>query len=83
MTSTNGTLGECIASGYGIRATCVVCWHTRVLDLPALSAKLGPDHGALHADLVPKLRCVECGSKRIALTALPPDVPTERWNRDK
>lgn len=76
MGSTNSTLGECIALGYGIRATCLACWHARELDLPALAARLGPDHGALHADLVPRLRCAECGSKRIALTMLPPHVPT-------
>lgn len=78
MASTNGTLGECIANGYGIRATCVACRHHRELDLPTLAARLGPDHGALHADLVPRLRCAGCGSKRIALTMLPADVPTQR-----
>lgn len=78
MGSTNGTLGECIASGTGIRATCVACRNHRELDVPELAARLGPDHGALHQDLAPKLRCAKCGSKRIALTMLPRDVPTER-----
>jgi hypothetical protein len=76
MASSNGTIGECITLGYGIRATCLACWHARELDLPALAERLGPGHGALHDDLVPRLRCAKCGSKRIALTALPPDVPT-------
>jgi len=76
MPASNGTLGECIANGYGIRATCLACWHHRELDLPALAARLGPEHSTLHDDLVPRLRCSKCGSKRIALTALPPDVPT-------
>ena len=76
MPSTNGTLGECIALGYGIRSTCLACWHHRELDLPALADRLGSDHGALHADLVPKLRCAECGSKRIALTITSSNVPT-------
>lgn len=76
MGSSNRSLGECIALRYGIRATCLACWHHRELDLPALAARLGADHGALHADLVPKLRCAECGSNRIALTVLPPQVPT-------
>jgi hypothetical protein len=35
--------------------------------LPALAEKLGADHGALHADLVPKLRCVECRGKNIGV----------------
>ncbi|MEN6538748.1 MAG: hypothetical protein ABFC67_03975 [Mizugakiibacter sp.] len=76
MASSNGTLGGCIALGYGIRATCLACWHARELDLPALAARIGQGHGALHDDLVPRLRCVECASKRIALTMLPPHVPT-------
>ena len=76
MPAYNGTLGECIALSYEIRATCLACWHNSMLDLPALAARLGPDHGALHADLVPKLRCAECGSKRIALTITSSNVPT-------
>ncbi|WP_131835364.1 hypothetical protein [Ancylobacter aquaticus] len=76
MASLNGTLGDCIAHRQGIRATCLACWHHRELDIPALAARLGPDHGALHNDLVPKLRCAECGSKRIALTMLAAWVPT-------
>lgn len=76
MPSSNGTLGECIALGYGIRSTCLACWHHRELALPALAERLGWDHGALHEDLVPRLRCAACGSKRIVLTALPPDAPT-------
>ncbi|GLK71732.1 hypothetical protein GCM10017643_18470 [Ancylobacter dichloromethanicus] len=76
MASSNGTVGECIAQGYGIRATCLACWHNRTLDMAILATRLGVDHGALHRDLVPKLRCSACGSKRIALTVLAPNVPT-------
>lgn len=76
MASVNATLGECITHRYGIRAACTECGHVRELDLEALAAKLGRDHGALRDDLAPKLRCTECGSKRIALTTLAPDVPT-------
>ena len=75
MKSDNGTLGECLDNGYGITATYTLCWHSAPLDLEALAAKLGRDHGALRDDLVPKLRCTQCGSKRIGLTIIPPNTP--------
>jgi len=65
--STNRTLGECIKYGYRITAYCNGCHHNVALDLPALAEKLGEDHGALHNDLVPKLRCVECRGKNIGI----------------
>jgi hypothetical protein len=37
------------------------------LDLEALADRLGTDHGSLHDQLVPKLKCSKCGSKNIAL----------------
>ncbi|WP_157929528.1 hypothetical protein [Phyllobacterium zundukense] len=37
------------------------------LDLEALAAKLGRDHGTLLADLVPNLKCSKCKSKNISL----------------
>lgn len=52
------------------------CFHTQELDLEALKAKLGPDHGAMHDDLVPKLRCGKCGSKRVFITINPDTSPT-------
>ncbi len=65
--STNATLGGCIASGHRITAYCNSCRHSVQLDLEALAAKLGPDHGALHNDLVPRLKCSRCGSRSIGL----------------
>lgn len=79
--SMNGTLGECIENGYGVTATCTECWHSARLDIEALAAKLGRDHGALHDDLVPKLRCTKCRGKRIGLTANPLGVPNI-WTRN-
>ena len=32
---------------------------------------LGADHGALRADLVPKLRCAQCGSRRVGIIITP------------
>jgi hypothetical protein len=42
-----------------------------VLDLPTLRDRLGPDHGALRADLVPKLRCAKCGSRQVGIIITP------------
>lgn len=43
------------------------CGHHSKLDLLKLRDKLGPDHGAMHDDLVPKLRCSVCGSKNVGI----------------
>lgn len=50
------------------------CWHHSKLDLIALRDRLGPDHGAMHDDLVPKLRCSKCRGpkgKNIGLSLIP------------
>lgn len=47
------------------------CNHHAPLDMIALRDKLGPDHGSLHDDIVPKLRCARCGGKKIGLTRMP------------
>ncbi|MCD4511506.1 hypothetical protein LQT97_09675 [Brucella pseudogrignonensis] len=65
--STNRTIGECIKYGYKITAYCNGCHHNVALDLSYLAEKLGSDHGAMHKDLVPKLRCFECRGKNIGL----------------
>lgn len=51
------------------------CFHSQQLDLEALKAKLGPDHGAMHDDLVPLLRCKKCGSKKVGITVHPDTSP--------
>ncbi|WP_367226919.1 hypothetical protein, partial [Mesorhizobium sp.] len=43
------------------------CGHHADLDLVKLRDKLGPDHGAMHDDLVPKLRCSKCGGKNVGI----------------
>ena len=73
--SMNGTLGDCLDNGYGIRATCTACWHGADLDIEALARKLGREHGALHNDLVPLLRCTKCPENRVSLTTIVPGVP--------
>jgi len=52
---------------YTVAAGCNSCHHNVDLDLEALARRLGPEHEALHKDLVPKLRCRPCGSKNVGI----------------
>lgn len=67
MTIRLDTLGSLIENDHLLRAYCNACRHCVKLNLAALAAKLGHDHGSLHDQLVPKLKCSQCGSKDIAL----------------
>lgn len=65
------TLGDFIDEGYDYYAQCSDCsWRTR-LSLERLAERLGRDHSALAGDLVPKLKCSRCGSKRMTFTVVP------------
>ncbi len=68
-----GTIGALIDNRYSLWAYCFAkgCHHGQEFDLEELAAKLGRDHGAMHNDLVPKLRCAKCGSKDVGLTGIP------------
>lgn len=44
-----------------------LCGHSGKLDLVALRDKLGPDHGAMHDDLTPRLRCSKCRGKNVGI----------------
>lgn len=63
------TIEHFIASGDHMEAWCHnrACGHHQVLDMLKLRERLGPDHGALHDDIVPLLRCSKCGGKTIGL----------------
>lgn len=65
---TNGTIAGMIEGQYTITVFCKACDHRADLDLDALSARLGPDHGALADTLLPKLRCSSCGGTRLGMT---------------
>ncbi len=67
------TIQEFIDSGDRYEARCQNprCNHHAALDMIKLGDRLGPDHGALHDDLAPKLRCSKCGSKKIGLLRSP------------
>lgn len=67
------TIQDVIDSGDTIRAYCHahLCNHSAVLDMIALRDRFGPDHGAMHDDLVPKLRCLRCGGKKVGIISTP------------
>lgn len=67
------TIQSFIESGDVLTAYChnSRCNHHSVLDMAALREKLGPDHGSMHDDLVPKLRCSKCGGKKLGLIRSP------------
>lgn len=73
MVRTNSTIQDMIDVGDTIVAYChnARCNHRAAVDLCLIREKLGPDHGALHEDLVPKLRCSRCGGKRIGMIVTP------------
>lgn len=60
------TIQDAINSGDSIWAWCyrTLCGHGTRLDLLALRDRLGPDHGVMHDDLAPKLRCTKCNGVR-------------------
>lgn len=70
MAANNRTLQDAIDLGQTITAWChnPKCAHHAELDLRELRDRFGPDHGAMHDDLVPKLRCMKCGGKLTRLT---------------
>ncbi len=65
--SKGGTIQSFIDSGDSMEAWChnPRCRHHATLDFEKLKAKLGPDHGAMHDDLIHVLRCSKCGGKEM------------------
>ncbi|CAA0130295.1 Uncharacterised protein [Starkeya nomas] len=74
MTVILNTLGSLIDNGHGLGVHCLnpECRRYVELDLPALAAKLGRDHGSMHRDLAPIMKCTACGQKRVKFTLLAP-----------
>lgn len=72
-TSDTGTIGAMIDNRYTLRVHCNArgCGHHAEVDLQALADKLGRDHGAMHWDLVPLMRCSKCGSKDLGIQGTP------------
>lgn len=79
------TIQSLIDAGVILSAYChrPACAHKSDLDLIKLRDKYGPDHGAMHDDLVPKLRCSECGSKKVGLIHHPNYERMDRERRER
>ena len=58
-----------------VTANCYECHPRHDLDLAALRDRFGPDAPAMAADLIPKLKCAKCGSKRVGLIYTPDTTP--------
>ncbi|RVD33854.1 hypothetical protein EN812_31600 [Mesorhizobium sp. M4B.F.Ca.ET.169.01.1.1] len=54
------TLGKKLEAGTGLSVDCLTCNRMVVLDVAELAKRLGPDHGAMHWDLVKVIFCREC-----------------------
>lgn len=51
-----------------LRAFCMACDWSAILDNETLIKKLGRGYGSMPTDLVPVLVCSKCGSKDLAVT---------------
>ncbi|RVD73347.1 MAG: hypothetical protein E5V62_07570 [Mesorhizobium sp.] len=54
------TLGKKLEAGTGMSVDCLTCRRNAVLNVAELVKRLGPDHGAMHWDLVKVIFCHEC-----------------------
>jgi len=61
------SIGAAIRHHYAIAAHCSACRHMAPLDLSTLAARLGNGHGILAADLTPRLRCSNCGGRKVVI----------------
>lgn len=73
--ASNATFRHSIENGDKIYIVCAsssYCSHLSVMDLQAMAARYGLDHGSLHADLV-KLpwRCEKCGGHKVTFRYQP------------
>ncbi|RWB68359.1 hypothetical protein [Mesorhizobium sp.] len=69
------TLQKLIDGRMSITAGCLDCHRHQKLDLPALRDRLDPDAPAMEWDIRPKMKCGECGGKRVTLTFTPDTSP--------
>lgn len=72
------TIADLIRESVSVYANCSDprCCHSLLLDLDLLALRLGPDHGAMHDDLTPLLKCARCKAegrphRRPFLTCVP------------
>lgn len=79
------TIQKLIDSGMTLTAYChdPRCNHHAVLDLHKLRDRLGPDAPCMHDDIVPKLRCQKCGSKKVGIILAPQEGRAGVWDGTK
>jgi len=68
------TLGDLIAGGVTVIATCEVCLHSARLDLEDLAARHGMFHPAGQMALRPLLQCSVCKSTESVLKEIEPAI---------
>lgn len=63
------TLADVVAEDAELSVWCegMQCSHGGKVDLAALVARLGPDHGAMHDDLFRLFSCSKCGSRKVSI----------------
>ncbi|AZO71364.1 MULTISPECIES: hypothetical protein [unclassified Mesorhizobium] len=54
------TLGKKLEAGTGLSVDCLTCKRKATLDVAELVRRVGPDHGAMHWDLIKVIFCHEC-----------------------
>lgn len=54
------TLGKKLEARTGMSVDCLTCNRRAIFDVAGLVRRLGPDHGAMHWDLVKVIYCHEC-----------------------
>ena len=59
-----------------VTAHCHSCSHSQKLDLVKLCDKFGPDAPAMRADILPKLKCDNCGGTDVDVIYSPDHRPT-------
>ena len=71
--SDNRTIQGAIDGGYTAEVYChnSRCGHHAPLNWIALRDRLGPDHGAMHDDIVPMLKCSMCGGRKVGMILTP------------
>lgn len=65
------TLGDLVANGYGMNATCELCRHRADLDMDALVAKFGKGFCYIGAHFDNHFVCGRCGAREVGVQIHP------------
>lgn len=75
MICPNDTFGHLLESNWSVYIYCessTWCHHWKKMDVKAMAARYGMDHGSLHKDLI-KLpwKCEKCGGRKVSFKYQP------------